>query len=77
VHSLGDSTGSAIPVACLGTANKRGPAALLRSSADDGISSASMTLDAAQGVPIGYRIELKDVHGAPDVSISGEVVRVQ
>lgn len=77
VHSLGNGEGSAIPVACLGTVIKRGPAASLRSSSDEGISSASMTLDAAQGVPIGYRIELKDAHERSDASVSAEVVRLQ
>lgn len=77
VHSLGDSAGTATPVACMGTINKRGPAASLRGSADDAFSSASVTLDAAQGTPIGYRIELDDAHGPPDVSVSAEVIRVQ
>jgi hypothetical protein len=77
-HSLGGSMGgTATPVAVLGQLSAPGTAASTSSAGVDGISTASIVLDAGPGVALGYALKLSGARGDVRYVISMEVIRLQ
>jgi hypothetical protein len=77
-HSLGGSVGgTATPVAVLGQLSAPGTAASMSSAGVDGVSTASIVLDAGPGVALGYALKLSGARGDVRYVISMEVIRLQ
>ena len=77
-HSLGGaSSGSATPVAVLGSLNVPGSPASMSGIGADSVSTASVTLDEGPGVAFGYALNLAGVSGAARYVLSVEVIRLQ